>query len=71
MRNVITISLPENLKKQVDQVVKEEKYGSVSEFFRDTIRAWEEGRLIRDIMQSEKEFSQGKGKKLRSLKDLM
>jgi len=43
----------------------------VSEFFRDAVRALEEDKLIRDIMASEKEFSAGKGKRLRSLKDLM
>ena len=45
-------------------------YG-VSEFFRDAIRSWKEDQLYKSVLQSEKEFAEGKGKKLRSLKDLM
>lgn len=71
MRNVISISLPIGLKKQVDRTVKEENYSSVSEFFRDAIRAWEEEQLYQSVLRSEKEFAEGKGKRLRSLKDLM
>jgi Arc/MetJ-type ribon-helix-helix transcriptional regulator len=71
MRNIISISLPMGLKKQVDKVVKEENYGSVSEFFRDAVRAWQEEQLYQSVLISEKEFNEGKGKKLRSLRDLM
>ena len=71
MRNIITISLPLVLKKQVEKTVKEENYGSVSEFFRDALRAYEEAKLIKEIEESEREFALGKGKKLRSLKDLI
>ena len=71
MRNIITISLPLGLKKQVEKTVKEENYGSVSEFFRDALRAYEEAKLIKEIEESEREFALGKGKKLRSLKDLI
>ena len=71
MRNVISISLPIGLKKQVDRTVKEENYSSVSEFFRDAVRAWEEEQLYQSVLRSEKEFAEGKGKRLRSLKDLM
>ena len=62
--------MPPEQKKNVDQMIKDYKYTSVSEFFRDAIRALEENLLVKDIMESEKEFSVGKGKKLRSLKDL-
>jgi len=71
MRNIVTISMPPSTKKNVDSIIKENNFASVSEFFRDTIRAWEEDKLIKDIIQSEKEFALGKGKRLRSLKDLM
>lgn len=71
MRNIISISLPMGLKKQVDKVVKEENYGSVSEFFRDAVRAWQEEQLYQSVLMSEKEFNEGKGKKFRSLRDLM
>lgn len=63
--------MPASLKKNVILAVKEGNYASISEFFRDAIRAWEEEKLYQSVLQSEKEFAQGKGKKLRSLKDLM
>jgi Arc/MetJ-type ribon-helix-helix transcriptional regulator len=71
MRTTLNISMPVALKKSVDLAVKEGNYASVSEFLRDTIRAWEDERLYRSVLQSEREFAQGKGKKLRSLRDLM
>lgn len=52
-------------------MIKDYNYTSASEFFRDAVKALEEDKLIQDIVQSEREFSSGKGKKLRSLKDLM
>lgn len=71
MRNIMTISVPPSIKKSVENMMKENKYASVSELFRDSIRSLEEDQLIKNIMQSEREFALGKGKKLRSLKDLM
>lgn len=52
-------------------MVHKYNYSSVSEFIRDAIRAWEDDQLYRSVLQSEKEFAEGKGKRLRSLKDLM
>ena len=63
--------MPVSLKKNVDLAVREGNYASVSEFFRDAVRAWEEEQLYQSVLRSEKEFAQGKGKRLRSLKDLM
>ncbi len=63
--------MPASFKRNVDLAVKEGRYASVSEFFRDAVRAWHEEQLYQSVLQSEKEFAQGKGKKLRSLKDLM
>ncbi len=71
MRNIVTISMSSGLKKQINKVVKEENYSSVSEFFRDTVRVWEEEKLYQSVLRSEKEIAEGKGKRLRSLKDLM
>jgi Arc/MetJ-type ribon-helix-helix transcriptional regulator len=71
MRTTLNISMPPLQKKNVDRMIKDYNYTSASEFFRDAVRALEEDKLIKDIMQSEREFSSGKGKKLRSLKDLM
>ena len=71
MRTTLNISMPLLQKKNVDRMIKEYQYSSTSEFFRDAVRALEEDKLIQDIQESEKEFAAGKGKKLRSLKELM
>ncbi len=71
MRTTLNISMPPTLKKSVDQMIKDYNYASVSEFFRDAISALQDEKLIKDIEESEREFAIGKGKRLRSLKDLM
>jgi len=71
MRTTLNISMPASLKREVDKEVKRGSYASVSEFFRDAIRSWKEEQLYQSVLQSEKEFVQGKGKRLHSLKDLM
>jgi len=63
--------MPASFKKNVDLAVKEGSYASVSEFFRDAVRAWEEEQLYQSVMRSKKEFTQKKGKRLHSLKDLI
>lgn len=63
--------MPPRLFDKVESLVSEHNYSSVSEFIRDAIRAWEDEDLYQSVMQSEKEFAQGKGKRLCSLKDLM
>ena len=63
--------MPPRLFRKVQSVVSENNYSSISEFIRDAIRAWEEEQLYQSVLRSEKEFAQGKGKRLHSLKDLM
>ena len=63
--------MPPKLFSKVESIVKNNNYSSISEFIRDAIRVWEEEQLYKSIMESRKELAQGKGKKLRSLKDLM
>jgi Arc/MetJ-type ribon-helix-helix transcriptional regulator len=70
MRSIVNISMPPALKKEVEQIIKEENYASVSEFFRDAIRTWKENQIYNEIMQSEKEFAKGNGRVLKSLKEL-
>jgi len=70
MRNIVNISLPKELNKEVEKAVKSGRYASKSEFFRDLIRLWQEQRFLDEIMESEREFAKGKGKVLKSLKDL-
>lgn len=62
--------MPAEMKKEVDAYVKEGQYSSVSEFIRDMIRVWKRRKAYADLMEAEKEFEDGKGKILRSLKDL-
>ena len=50
--------------------MKENKYASVSEFFRDAIRSWEEEQIIKEIRESQAEIARGEGKILKSLADL-
>jgi len=69
MRTTLNISMPVVLKKNVNRIVKNYNYASVSEFFRDAMRAWEDERLIRDIKESQLEARMGKYKRPRSLKD--
>lgn len=58
-------------KKNVNRMIKDYNYTSTSEFFRDAVRALEDKKLIDDIEESQRQISVGKGKILRSLKDLM
>lgn len=70
MRAIINISVPEKLKAEIEEAVELGGYATKSEFLRDIIRFWKEHSTIKRVRQSEKEFTQGKGKILRSLKDL-
>lgn len=70
MREVINLSLPSEMAKIVKKAVKSGHYASTSEFFRDLLRKWQEEKLAQDVLESEKEFAAGKGKALRSLRDL-
>lgn len=70
MRNIVNISLPENMTKIVEKEIKSGKFATKSEFFRSLLRMWEENKLLGELKESQKELTQGKGKTLRSLKDL-
>lgn len=71
MRNILNISLSKELSKKVDYLVKRGRYSTKSEFLRDLIRdRIEEEELWSSVQKSEAEFKAGKGKLLRSLKDL-
>ncbi len=70
MRQIVNISLPEETVKMIKAEVKAGGYASISEFMRHLIRLWNTKKLLNDIKAAEKEFAEGKGKVLRSLKDL-
>ncbi|MBU6431019.1 MAG: ribbon-helix-helix protein, CopG family [Patescibacteria group bacterium] len=70
MRSVINISLPKSMADLVEKEVKKGKFATKSEFFRMLIREREEGFLLKELKESQKEIAKGEGKILRSLKDL-
>ncbi|MFA6797124.1 MAG: ribbon-helix-helix domain-containing protein [Candidatus Paceibacterota bacterium] len=70
MRNIVNISMPASLKEEVDTYVKEGQYASVSEFFRDLLREWKKNSLLMELRKSQKEFRDGKAKRLISFKNL-
>lgn len=66
MRNIINISLPEEMAKEVEKEVKKGKFASTSEYFRHLIRSRE---LAEEFYKMRESFPKG-WKKLRSLRDL-
>lgn len=70
MREIISLSLPKAMADSVDDIVKEGNYATRSEFFRDLLRMWMEGRIMSELAESRKELASGKGKVLKTLKDL-
>lgn len=70
MRNIINISLPVSMAREVKKEVREGDFASVSEFFRHLLRLWKNEKLLHELRESKKEFERGKGKVLRSLSDL-
>lgn len=70
MREIINISLPSPMVKTIKKAVKDGDYISTSEFFRDLLRNWQAGRLLSELNESRKEIKAGKGKTLKSLKEL-
>jgi Arc/MetJ-type ribon-helix-helix transcriptional regulator len=70
MREVINISLPKELNRAVEETIKKGSYSTKSEFFRDLLRLWFEGKILRELAESKKELTLGRGKLLKSLKEL-
>ncbi|MBU2564550.1 ribbon-helix-helix domain-containing protein [Patescibacteria group bacterium] len=70
MRKIVNISLPAELNKVVEKNVKTGEYATKSEFFRSLLRDWMERKLLKEIEESRREIVLGKGKVLKSFKDL-
>ncbi len=70
MRTILNISMPNSMAKKIEQETKKGDFASKSEFIRSLFRAWEEETLYQELKQSRKEIREGKGIKLKSLKDL-
>ena len=70
MRNIINISLPESLTKEVESGIKKYHFASKSEFFRHLVREWLSGNLLQELEESRAEYKSGKAKKLADVKTL-
>lgn len=56
--------------KLVEKEVKSGNFASKSEYFRALIRGKEEEKLLSELRESQREIAEGKGKRLKSLRDL-
>jgi len=70
MRNIVNISLPTQLNSLIEKELNKGRFASKSEFFRNLVRLWLEGKLVDDLAESRQELKAGKGKILKSLSDL-
>ena len=70
MRNIINISLPRAMNATIGREMKAGRFASKSEFFRHLVRLWNSRELATELQERRSDFEAGKGKKLRSLRDL-
>lgn len=70
MRNIVNISMPEDMVKIAKKEVSSGNFATTSEFFRHLLRLWNTQQLARELKIDRKAFKAGKGKPLRSLRDL-
>jgi len=70
MREIMNLSLPKPLAQSVNDIVKEGRYASKSEFFRELLRMWLEGKILKELAESRKELASSRGRTLKSLKEL-
>lgn len=70
MREIVNLSLPKPLAQSVNDIVAEGRYASKSEFFRELLRMWLEGKISRELAGSRRELAEGRGKTLKSLREL-
>lgn len=69
-RNIINISLPPKMADKIRREAKSGGFASVSEYMRHILREHAEKEKLYVIRDSQAEIKAGKGKTLRSLKDL-
>ncbi len=70
MRTILNISLPQATATAVKRVAKTRGFASVSEYMRHLIREEKERKLGERLVKDRMDFDNGKGKVLKSLKDL-
>ena len=56
MRNIINLSIPEDMNNYIKQEIKENNYTSVSEFFRKLVRDYKEEKLLKELKKDQEEF---------------
>jgi len=70
MRTILNISLPPATVVEIKQSAKNSGFASVSEYMRYLIREEKKRELTERLLNARMDFENGKGKVLRSLKDL-
>ena len=70
MRTIVNISLPKEMAEEIKQEVRREGYASTSEFIRALLREYKRVKLAEELQKQTRKFEAGKGKILRSLRDL-
>ncbi len=71
MRSIVTLSLPEEMVREIKREVKRGKFASMSEYFRHVWREQRQAQLARELRKEAKEYDRGLAKKLHSHRDLM
>ncbi|MEK7669370.1 MAG: ribbon-helix-helix domain-containing protein [Patescibacteria group bacterium] len=70
MRDIINISMPAEMVKDVNMEIKKGNFASKSEFFRHLLRMWNTQKLAEELKREQREFRKGNYKVLHSLKNL-
>jgi Arc/MetJ-type ribon-helix-helix transcriptional regulator len=70
MRNIVNISVPAEMAKDIKREVRRGKFASTSEFMRSLIRFWNTRKLAEELKKEREAFRRGQYKVLKSLKDL-
>lgn len=72
MRQVISLSLPQETVLEVEKIVKKEKFKNTSEFIRGLIKMYQADEfLFRDIAEAEADIRAGRVYRFTTLKDLL
>lgn len=70
MRDIVTLSLPKQLNREIEKEVKSGRFASKSEFVRYLIRFWQEEKLAKEIDRAERDIAAGRIRKIESLKEI-
>ena len=70
MRTIVNISVPDTVAKEIKQTAKQRGFATVSEYMRYLVRQERERELAGSLLKDKLLFEQGKGKVLKSLRDL-